>query len=96
MAKGVTKAAPDMTRVAFENDRVRVVELHVSKGSKAEMHKHPAHFVYSITPFDYRSKNPEGKTKRHKTKAGAVEWSDGESHEVVFGNKGSALLVEFK
>ena len=96
MAKGVTKAAPDMTEVVFENDRVRVVELHVSKGSKAEMHKHPAFFVYAITPFEYRSKDPEGKTKRHKMKAGQVEWSDGESHEVVFGNRARALVVEFK
>jgi len=96
MAKGITKAAPKSSEILFENDRVRVIELNVNKGSKAEMHTHPAFMVYAITRFDYNAKNPQGKTKRKRMKAGEVEWSDGESHEVVFGNKARALLVEFK
>lgn len=96
MAKRVTRAAPELTKVLFENDRVRIIELNVKKGSKAEMHTHPAYFSYSITPLAYKSTSPEGRTKVHKTKAGHVEWSDGESHAVEFTNTARALVVELK
>jgi len=96
MAKHVTQAAPKLTKVLFENGRVRIIELNVKKGSKTEMHTHPAYFSYSLTPLNYRSTSPEGKTRLRKTKAGHIEWSDGESHAVEFANTARALVVELK
>jgi len=96
MARHVTRAAPELTKVLFENDRIRIIELNVKKGSRAEMHTHPAYFSYSFTPFHYKSTSPEGKTRVHKTKAGHIEWSDGESHAVEFKNTARALVVELK
>ena len=96
MAKHVTTAAPGLTKVLFENDRIRVIELRVKKGSKTEMHTHPAYFSYSFTPLSYRSTSPEGKTKVRKTRAGHIEWSDGESHAVEFTSTARALVVELK
>ena len=96
MAKHVTKAAPGLTDVIFENDKVRVIELNVKKGSKADMHTHPAYFAYAITPLSYRSTSPDGKTKVHKLKKSQIDWSDGESHSVEFINTGRALVVELK
>lgn len=96
MAKHVTKAAPGLTKVLFENDRIRVIELSVKKGSKTEMHTHPAYFSYSFTPLYYKSTSPEGKIKVRRTRAGHIEWSDGESHAVEFKNTARALVVELK
>lgn len=96
MAKHVTQAAPGLSKVIFENSKVRVIELNVKKGSKADMHTHPAYLAYAITPFSYTSKSPAGKTKARKLKKSEVEWSDGESHEVEFTNSARALVVEIK
>ena len=96
MAKHVTKAAPGLTRVLFENDRVRVMELNVKKGSKADMHTHPTYFAYAISPFEYKATSPEGKSQTRKLKKSDVDWRDGESHEVRFLNTARALVVELK
>ena len=96
MAKRLTQAAPDSAKVVFENDKVRVVELSVKKGTKVGMHTHPAYFAYAVTPFDYKSINDAGKKQRRKVKQGGVDWSDGESHEVEFMNTARALVVELK
>ena len=96
MAKRLTQAAPEVSKVLFENDKVRVVELNVKKGTKVGMHTHPAYFAYAVTPFDYRSKSEEGKTERRKVKKSGVDWSDGETHEVEFLAKAQALVVELK
>ena len=96
MAKRLTQAAPEISTVLFENDRVRVVELNVKKGTKVGMHTHPAYFAYAVTSFDYKSTSPAGKTKKHKVKKSGVEWSDGESHSVEFTRPARALVVELK
>lgn len=96
MAKSVTKAAPGLTKVLFENDRVRVMELNVKKGSKADMHTHPAYFAYAITPLEFKSTSPEGTSKTVRMKKSGVDWHDGESHAVTFASTGRALVVELK
>ncbi len=96
MPKHVTETAPNLTKVIFENDRVRVIELTVKKGSKADMHHHPGYFAYSITPFEYVSTPERGKPQHRKMKAGEVDWRDGESHAVEFVAPGRALVVELK
>ena len=94
--KHVTQAAPGLTKVLFENDRIRVVELKVKKGAKAEMHTHPAYLTYTMTAFEYKSTPAGGKTEHRKLKAGEVDWSDGESHAVEFVAPGRALVIELK
>ena len=96
MAKHLTQAAPKDTKVLFENDRVRVVELNVKKGTKVGMHTHPAYFAYAVTPFEYKSTTEGGKTETRKVKQSGIDWSDGESHEVVFSKAARALVVELK
>ena len=96
MPKHITKAAPELTRVLFENDRVRVLELTVEKGSKADLHRHPLYFAYALTRFEYVSTPERGKPEHRKLKAGELDWRDGESHAVEFTTPGRALLVELK
>jgi len=94
--KHITKAAPELTKILFENDRVRVIELNVEKGSKASLHRHPLYFVYAVTPFEYVSTPERGKPERRKMKVGEVDWRDGESHAVEFTLAGRAVVVELK
>jgi hypothetical protein len=96
MAKPQTKAAPGSTKVLFENDRVRVVELKVKKGEKVPMHTHPTYFAFAVTPFDYKSTTAAGKKERRKVKKSGIDWRDGESHSVEFLNAAHALVVELK
>ncbi len=96
MAKKLTHVAPEVSKVLFENDRVRVVELNVKKGTKIEMHTHPAYFAFAVTPFDYKSTSAGGKTERRKVKKSGVDWRDGESHAVEFVMPARALVVELK
>lgn len=96
MAKRLTQAAHEISTVLFENDRVRVVELNVKKGTKIGMHTHPAYFAYAVTPFDYKSTSAAGRTEKRKVKKSGVDWSDGESHSVEFTRPARALVVELK
>lgn len=96
MARRRTLPAPETSKVLFENDRVRVVEMNVKKGTKVGMHTHPAYFAYAVTAFEYRSTSAGGKTERRKVKKSGVDWSDGESHSVEFMRPAQALVVELK
>jgi len=96
LARRRTLPAPETSKVLFENDRVRVVEMNVKKGTKVGMHTHPAYFAYAVTAFEYRSTSAGGKTERRKVKKSGVDWSDGESHSVEFMRPAQALVVELK
>ncbi len=92
----MTQAAPEASKVLFENDWVRVVELNVKKGTKAGVHTHPAHFAYAITSFGCKSTSAGGRTSRRKVKESEVDWSDGETHAAEFMKPAKALVVELK
>ncbi len=96
VAKHLTQAAPEVSKVLFENDKVRVVELNVKKGTKVGMHTHPAYFAYAVTSFDYTSTSAGGKSEKRKVKESGVDWRDGESHSVEFTKPARALVVELK
>jgi len=97
MARDLTKAASKNSKVLFENDRVRVVELNWKKGLKIDMHSHPAYFAYGITSLKYKSTSKDGKVARRSVKKGQVLWYEAESHAVEsVGDTGRALTVELK
>ena len=97
MPVDMTKAAPKASRVLFENDDVRVVELNWRRGLKVEMHSHPDYFTYGITAIKYKSTSPDGKTVKRSIKKGEVQWYPAESHAVEStGVLGRAIIVELK
>ncbi len=95
MAKSVTRVAPTMAKVLFENDKVCVVELNMKKGDKIPEHVHGPCLACSVTSFDYKS-TTGGKTEKRRIKARQVDWSDGESHAVEATENGHALIAELK
>ena len=97
MARDLTKAASEHSKVLFENDKVRVIELNWKKGLKLDMHTHPTYFVYGIASLKYKSTSKDGKVAKRGVKKGEVLWYEAESHAVEsVGDEGRALIVELK
>ena len=96
MPPDVTKVAGKSSRVLFENEKVRVLEIKFRKGQKLAMHSHPANFVYAITPTKFKSTWPDGKTNIVKMRKGEFSFSSGSSHAIENLTPGLSLVIEFK
>jgi len=101
-AQDAVQSQPQNYHVAFENDRLRVLEYNGRPGMGVcgdGMHSHPAHLTVLLSTGKVRIKTPDGKVQVHgDVPVGAVSWSDGETHEVenISGSNIRLLLIEFK
>ncbi len=94
MSEDAVKVAPDIAKIVFENDKVRVLEIKLKRRQKMPMHSHPANLVYAVTPGRIKSISPDGKVENMKMKKGQTGWSDGGSHAVEnVGNSAALTLV---
>jgi hypothetical protein len=88
-------------RVAFENEKVRVLDYFAAPGGEAcgfGKHYHPAHLAILLTDAKVRIKDAQGKTTIEDGKAGEMFWSPAETHEVedVSGKQARCYVVEIK
>ena len=79
------KDTPAVYKVAFENEKVLVIEYH--SGSEKDicgfgMHTHPAHLYIMKTDAKLRIVTPDGKESFEDAKAGDVGWAPAEQHIV--------------
>lgn len=101
-AQDAVKVQPQSYRVAFENDRLRVLDYNSRPGMGVcgnGMHSHPAHLTVVVSGGSVRVKTPDGKTvEQHDVPAGMVFWSEAETHEVenISGSNMRSLIVELK
>jgi quercetin dioxygenase-like cupin family protein len=97
-AEDPLKVGPDVYRLIFENDRVRVMEVDFKPGSKIGEHSHPDHFVYVTSPGTLKISKPDGTSAELKAELGQVLWIDAESHwaENIGTTEVKALIVELK
>ncbi len=100
-AQDAARAQPRAYRVAFENDKLRVLEFNSRPGMGVcgnGMHSHPAHLTIALSAAKARIKLPDGKTFVGENKLGDVFWSEAETHEVenIGGKDVRALIVELK
>jgi hypothetical protein len=100
-AQDAVKAAPRNYRVAFENDKVRVLEYHSLPGlglCGQGSHFHPAHLTVSLTDAKARVTLPDGKVMIAEDKAGDMFWAPAGMHttENVGRNAVRAYIVETK
>lgn len=97
-AQDAVKTQPDMNKVLFENDRVRVIEFMAPAGSKLETHSHPDHVVYMLEDNKTLFTGADGKPMEVEGKKGSVRWVDATTHKME--NKGTtpvhAIIVELK
>jgi beta-alanine degradation protein BauB len=101
-AQDAVQSQPQNFRVAFENDKVRVLDYNGRPGMGVcgdGMHSHPAHLAVNLSNGKVRMKTPDGKVEVHSDiPIGAVFWSNGETHEVenIGGTNVRILLIELK
>jgi hypothetical protein len=100
-AQDPSKVMPRAYRVAFENDKVRVLDFTGRPGMGIcgeGMHSHPAHLTVVLSDWQGKATTPGGKTVDRARKLGDVFWSDAETHKVE--NTGTSnsrvLIIELK
>lgn len=101
LAQDAVQMQPQSYRVAFENDRVRVLDFHSRPGLGVcgnGVHSHPAHLTVALSPAKVKVTTPEGKTFVGENKLGDVFWEEAETHETenISGHDVRALIVELK
>jgi hypothetical protein len=101
VAQDAAKVQPAAYRVALENDRVRVLDLHSRPGlgvCGVGMHSHPAHLVVALSPCKARIRTPDGKEFIGENQIGDVFWEEAVTHEVenITGKDVRAVLIELK
>ena len=101
-AQDAVQSQPQNYRVAFENDRLRVLEYNGRPGMGVcgdGMHSHPAHLTVLLSTGKVRIKTPDGKVEEQSgAPVGAVFWSDAATHEVenIGGSNIRLLIIELK
>ena len=101
-AQDAIQSQPRNYRVAFENDKLRVLEYNGRPGMGVcgdGMHSHPAHLTVLLSTGKVRIKTPDGKVEvQSNDTVGATFWSDAVTHEVenISGSNIRSLLVELK
>ena len=100
-AQDAVQSQPQNYRVAYENDKLRVLEYNGRPGMGVcgdGMHSHPAHLTVLLSTGKVRIKMPDGKVEVHNDPVGAVFWSNAETHEVenISGSNIRSLLIELK
>jgi hypothetical protein len=101
-AQDAVDMQPHSFKVAFENDRMRVLEYNSRPGMGAcgeGMHTHPAHLTVIVKGGKLRVKMPDGKTMNSNIDDGAVFWTEADiPHEIenISGRNMRSLLIELK
>ena len=97
-AQNPLEVAPDMYKLKFENERVRVMEVTFAPSASIAMHSHPDHFVHVASGGKLALSYPDGTSKELEAKAGEILWIDAESHAAknLGDTEVKLLVVELK
>ena len=89
---------PNIYKVIFENEKVRVSEITFKPGDTIPPHSHPDHFVYVLTAGKLAFSRPDGTTQDFEGTVGQVAWIDAETHwaKNTGDTEFKALVVELK
>jgi len=98
MAQDPLEVGPDIYKLVFQNDRVRVMEITFKPGDKIALHSHPDHFVYVLSGGTLALSSPDGTKKEFVGKPGDVVWISAESHaaENIGTTEFKGVVVELK
>jgi len=98
MAGDAPSVAPNLYKVLFENDKVRVLETRYGPGVKSEMHSHPDLVAVPLTATKARFTLSESQTVDLELQSGEPAFVEAQDH--VVENTGDAefvvILVELK
>ena len=91
MAKGAAEVAPNVYKVLFENDRVRLLEVRMKPGEESAMHSHPDYLLYALSGGTVKLTAGSGESGEVDIAAGDAMWRDAEEHSAL--NTGTTELV---
>ena len=74
-----TVTDPDLYRVIFENDRVRVLEYRDRPGDETHPHRHPDSVMYALSSFQRRISQDE-RWVDVEIPAGSARWVGAQQH----------------
>ena len=90
--------APESTKVLLDNERVRLLDVHLKAGGKLAKHSHPAYVGYAVSDSKIKVTGPDGKTEEKAMTAGQAMGHEATTHTVE--NAGAAeihsLVLEMK
>ncbi|MBX9630940.1 MAG: cupin domain-containing protein [Burkholderiales bacterium] len=96
LAMDFLEAAPKQSKVLIDNDKVRIIEVKMSKGDKIPMHTHPAAVVYVIKAGKVRWTAEDGKVSETQGKDGDTLYRPAVTHAHEHLEASHAILVELK
>ncbi len=74
------QAAPNMYKLLFENEKVRVMEVFFKPGEKIAKHSHPDHFVTVLFPGELTIYKEDGSHAVNQLTTDQVVWIPAETH----------------
>lgn len=88
---------PDLYRVLWENDRVRVLEYRDKPGDATHRHSHPDSVMIPLSSFE-RVITADGRQMPVKLETGQARWLDAQTHQGrnVGSTETRAVFVELK
>jgi len=97
-AQDPVKVAPDIYKLVYENDRVRVLEITIPPGGKIGKHSHPDHFGYVLGPGKLRISKSDTEAMEADFTLGQVVWIPAETHwgENIGETEIRVLVTELK
>lgn len=79
-AQDPLQVAPNMYKLIFENERVRVMQVTFKPGEKIAPHSHPDHYVYALSAGKLKISNADGTSADAEVKVGDVMWIPAVKH----------------
>lgn len=88
---------PDLYRVLFENESVRVLEYRDRPGDRTTPHQHPDSVMYTLSSFDRRLISGD-QERDVRIEAGTTAWLPAQEHagENIGESETHVLFVELK
>jgi uncharacterized RmlC-like cupin family protein len=91
-------AVPAMSKVLFENERVKVIERRIKAGVKTRLHSHPDTVIYSLKDSRVRYSFQNGVETVVDFTAGDAVFRKAETHiaELISPEESLDVMVELK
>lgn len=80
MAADAVQVAPDVYKILFENDRVRLIEARLQPGATTAIHHHRENLVYNLADGTAAFTDESGETVEVSLVAGETMWFPAVNH----------------
>jgi len=88
----------DHSKIVFENDHVRIIEVKIATGEQQPMHLGVNRLIYSLTSYNIKYTSDKMEAKETMREAGDAHWHEADQHSVenIGATLAHFLIFEFK